>query len=294
MKEYTKGLVSIIIPTYNQGAYIKEAVNSCLTQSYKDIEIIVVDDGSTDNTKEIMMPFIKEGVIKYIYQANSERSAARNNGIRAAQGEFLQFLDSDDLLDKEKIKMQVDFLNLHPEIFAVYGVSKQFKEHPGDFVLIKPKELIGDISHELIKWNFITINAVVSRRDDIYFDESLNTAEDWDYWLKLSLKGRKFAYMEQSVCYVRWHGSNTSHNKRLMLIGELKVLEKTEADYGSENMSGEKIKQLQDLITYGMFQRLYRLKNNNAMEKLYQVLKINKKLFVKGLIFAVINLKNRC
>ncbi len=276
-------MVSIVIPTYNQEGYIREAVDSCLNQTYKNIEVIVVDDGSDDATRDVLAPYIDRGLVNYIYQNNSERSAARNNGIRASSGEFIQFLDSDDLLHEDKIKMQVDYLNAHPGIFGVYCNSMQFKNSRDDFTLIKPKALSGDITHELIKWNFITINSIVTRREEQFFDESLNTAEDWDYWLRLSLKGHRFSYIDNNLCYVRWHGANTSYNTRLMLSGELKVLDKL------GNSPAYKYE-----IVYGKFQRLYRLGSPEARKYLLELLKGDRRLFVKGILFSLLYLRNRC
>ena len=110
-----KPLVSIIIPAYNVEKYVQEAIDSALSQIYKDIEIIVVDDGSTDNTKKVLNPYIKKGQIHYIYQENKGLSSARNTGIRAAKGGYIAFLDSDDLFLPEKMQRQVDFLEKHQE-----------------------------------------------------------------------------------------------------------------------------------------------------------------------------------
>lgn len=282
MKEYIKGLVSIIVPTYNQEGYIIEAVESCLNQTWKDIEVIVVDDGSTDATRELLKPYIDRGLIVYIYQNNSERSAARNNGLRASKGEFIQFLDSDDLLDNDKIRVQVEYLAAHPEIFGVYCDSKQFTDSLDNCSVIKPKALSGDITHELVKWNFMTINSALIRRDECFFDESLNTAEDWDYWLRLSLKGFKFSYLDASACYVRWHGGNTSYNMKNMLSGELKVLDKLEI-----------VGKYPGLIKYGKFQRLFRIKSPEAKDYLMDLLKVDRRLFLKAIVFAVMVIYRR-
>ena len=113
--------VSVIIPTYNSAEYITEAIESVLRQKHKDIEIIVVDDGSIDNTKEILKPYIESKSIKYIFQANKGPGAARNTGIRVAEGEFIAFLDSDDLYLDNALSKKVDLLMRYPKISLVFS-----------------------------------------------------------------------------------------------------------------------------------------------------------------------------
>lgn len=112
-------VVSIIIPTYNYGIYLPTAIQSCLNQTYKSIEIIVVDDGSTDDTKDIVKEF-NDSVI-YFYQKNSGVSAARNKGLELAKGDYLAFLDSDDYLTNNSIEIKLDILKKHPDIGIVFS-----------------------------------------------------------------------------------------------------------------------------------------------------------------------------
>ena len=128
-------LVSIIIPTYNHAHFISDAVNSCLEQTYPNIEIIVVDDGSTDNTQQVLEPYSSQ--IKYIYQKNAGPAAARNNGARASNGNYLLFLDSDDWLSSEQIALQIIELNKRPEYGLVYSAWKNVDE--------TSKQIIGEV-----------------------------------------------------------------------------------------------------------------------------------------------------
>ena len=107
-------LVSVIIPTYNSSQYIKEAIDSVLAQTYKNFEIIVIDDGSTDNTKEVLAPYLS--VIKYIYKNNGGPASARNRGIKEANGEFVAFLDADDVWKPDRLARGVDILDQRPEV----------------------------------------------------------------------------------------------------------------------------------------------------------------------------------
>src|SRR5690349_3602213 len=106
--------VSVIIPTYNRAQFIARAVDSVLEQTYKDFEIIVIDDGSSDNTQEILKAY--EGKIRYVYQQNKGISAARNRGIQEAKGEYIAFLDSDDVWKPEKLSVQVAILDVNPHV----------------------------------------------------------------------------------------------------------------------------------------------------------------------------------
>ncbi len=122
-------LVSVIIPTYNRAALVVQAVQSALNQTYTNMEIIVVNDGSTDNTPEILKEY--EGKIKYVYQERSERSKARNEGFRHSTGSYIAFLDSDDLWLPTKIEKQVEVLNKKADVGLVY-VGGQFIDTKGN------------------------------------------------------------------------------------------------------------------------------------------------------------------
>lgn len=109
-----KPTVSVVIPTYNRAKYVTETIDSVLSQSYTDYEIIVVDDGSTDNTREALAPYMDR--IRYIHQQNSGVSAARNRGIKAARGKWIAFLDSDDIWLPEKLAVQIKDISKYPGV----------------------------------------------------------------------------------------------------------------------------------------------------------------------------------
>src|SRR3989304_6831314 len=135
-------LVSIIIPTYNCQKYIRQAIESALAQTYKNIEIIVVDDGSSDNTREEIDDLISEKKISYIYQANKGLPGARNTGIKQSKGEYLVFLDSDDIILPEKIMSQVGFMKEHPQVCLVYSRYQYFKNDNLNDVVSHPSALL--------------------------------------------------------------------------------------------------------------------------------------------------------
>ena len=196
-----KPLVSIIIPAYNVEKYVQEAIDSALSQIYKDIEIIVVDDGSTDNTKKVLNPYIKKGQIHYIYQENKGLSSARNTGIRAAKGGYIAFLDSDDLFLPEKMQRQVDFLEKHQEYDVCYcDIYHFYEDEPEQMFKLNYSYYSGDaVLKNLFKRNFINPLSVVIRKNVVdkcgYFNEKMKKTEDWDYWVNLAWKGVKFHFL---------------------------------------------------------------------------------------------------
>src|SRR6266852_191572 len=116
------GLVSVIITSYNYGHFIAQALDSVLAQTYSNWECIVVDDGSTDNTREVVERYAEANPrIRYFWQENQRLAAARNTGIAKSSGEYFQFLDADDLIERRKLECQVEVLEHHQEIDIVYG-----------------------------------------------------------------------------------------------------------------------------------------------------------------------------
>jgi len=181
-------LVSVIIPTFNRAWSISKAVDSVLEQDYPNIELIVVDDGSTDNTENILLSYSDS--IHLIQQENKGVSMARNTGISAASGELIAFLDSDDYWYPEKISAQVDFFNAHPkaficqtdEIWVKNGVRVHPKKHH--------KKLNGMIFTPSLGLCLISPSAVMIRKNLFdrvgVFDESLPACEDYELWLRVT------------------------------------------------------------------------------------------------------------
>lgn len=192
--------VSVIIPTYNRAEYVTQAIDSVLAQTYTDYEIIVVDDGSTDKTREVLEPYMDK--ITYIYQENTGVSAARNRGIKAAKGDWVAFLDSDDEWLPEKLAVQMRAVENHPQLVAHtvnvdlsnYGNHEQTSFLHCGFPL-KDKEgiikapLLLHFKHRTI----VMPQAVICRKDAAVqaglFDESLSICEDYDFMCRIALQG---------------------------------------------------------------------------------------------------------
>lgn len=183
--------LSIIIPTHNTGLYLVEAVESVLAQTYKDFELIVIDDGSTDNTHSRLAPYLSE--LQYIYQENQERSVARNRGIAASQGEYVAFLDADDFWVPTKLEEQVQFLDGHPRSGAVFCMLQAVSstgERLNRPQFVQPWIDTEDLFPKLLMGNFLGCSSILIRRsvlDDIGgFDPQLRYIEDWNFNLKVA------------------------------------------------------------------------------------------------------------
>ena len=182
--------VSVIIPTYNRAWCLAEAIDAVLAQTYSDFELIVVDDGSTDDTVAILATYADK--IRLFRQANQGVSAARNLGIRKARGELLAFLDSDDLWQPEKLARQVSFFDRHPE--AMICQTEEIWIRRG--VRVNPKNRhrkpSGWIFEPSLALCLVSPSAVMMRKELMEemggFDESLPACEDYDLWLRVSLR----------------------------------------------------------------------------------------------------------
>ena len=207
-KKQKKIRVSVIIPTYNRGWIIKEAIDSVLAQDFKDFELIVVDDGSTDNTLEIFNSFPYD--IKVLRQSNYGVSAARNRGIAEASGRFIAFLDSDDLWLSQKLSVQIEFFNQTPdalicqteEVWIRNGIRVNPKKRHK-----KPSGMIFEPSLALC---LVSPSAVMIRRSLFEkvggFDETLPACEDYDLWLRISC--RYPVYLIETPLIIKRGGHN--------------------------------------------------------------------------------------
>ena len=183
-------LVSVIIPTYNRGWIIKEAVESVLAQDVDDVELIVVDDGSTDHTVEILKGFGEDIIL--IRKDNEGVSAARNRGIAAASGRFIAFLDSDDLWLPQKLSRQIDFFDSNPHALICQTEEIWMRNH----VRVNPKKRhkkpSGMIFEPSLSLCLVSPSAVMIKRslfDEVgLFDETFPACEDYDLWLRISCR----------------------------------------------------------------------------------------------------------
>jgi glycosyltransferase involved in cell wall biosynthesis len=222
----TVPLVSVVIPTYNGGALLRAAVDSVLAQDYfAPIEVVVVDDGSTQPVEPLPAD-LGTRVVRLIRQPNAGTAAARNRGISAARGEYVAFLDHDDLWDADKLSRQIPKFS-ESEIALVHAGAR-FVDTTGEVTSLLPGEPGLDV-HDLLADCRVAVQTAVVRRtvfDEIgMFDESLSAADDWDMWIRIADRYRVTAIPEP-LATIRVHPGNQSRDAELMYGAARRLLAK--------------------------------------------------------------------
>ncbi len=207
-----KSLVSVIIPTYNREEYIGEAIQSVLGQTFTDFEIIIIDDGSTDKTADVVKS-LSDDRVRYIYQENRGRSNARNHGLKIAAGRYIAFLDSDDLYLPDKLELQVAYLDTHPEVGMVY-TSAYCINAEGVLLSESYRACVSGWIYNNIAFYVpvtVTLPTVMARREVFDrvggFDEEMERFEDTDMWRRIS-KVFPIGAISDFTCKLRTHGGN--------------------------------------------------------------------------------------
>jgi glycosyltransferase involved in cell wall biosynthesis len=226
-------IVTIIVPCYNQAQYIRESLQSVLDQTYKYWECIIIDDGSTDNSAKIAGEFCHhDGRFKYIYQRNEGLSSARNKGIKMALGDFIQLLDSDDLLENRKIEFQVAYLKKSRETDIVYGSMSRFDADTLE--IIDNGEWMSKISGKgieildnVIFKNIMVVSSPLIRIEVFnkigYFNTNLRSVEDWEFWIRCALGNILFKYIENrnDRTLIRSHNNSMMKNRAQMYNSQI-------------------------------------------------------------------------
>lgn len=217
-KDPAEPLISVVIPSYNHGHYLKEAIQSVRNQTYESLEIIVIDDGSTDNTGEVAHLFSS---VKYYKQENSGLSAARNKGLLKSTGKYIVFLDADDILTPEAIAFNYGLIKTSAEYAFVSGgyrfITEKNKLLPDPIL----KTVQKDHYFGMLKGNYIGMHATVLYDKEKLvaiggFDISFLACEDYDVYLRLTSKHAVLCHPQRIALY-RMHDNNMSRNSLLML-----------------------------------------------------------------------------
>jgi len=222
--------VSVIIPCYNHAHYLPDALNSVLAQTYTDWEAIIVDDGSTDNTRAVAAQFI-DPRIHYLHQENQGLSAARNAGIRAAQGEFIALLDADDMWEPTFLEKMVTVLQAEPTASAAYCGFRYMNANAkllnqSVMKVVPPEAFRDELLHHGSWLNPCSVIVHASAYREVGpFDETLRACEDLDIWLRLSEQHRFIGVPEVLVRYRRT-GNNMSDDVERMSKAKRQVFEK--------------------------------------------------------------------
>ena len=227
-----KPTVSVIIPTYNRAHLIDRAITSVLNQTYQDLEIIVIDDGSTDNTEEVIRSFPDKRVNYIKHKKNKGVSSARNTGIKVAKGKYIAFLDSDDEWLSEKLGKQIKVLqNKSPEVGVAYSDVLYIDENGKNMnrKLLNPKKE-GYIYEDLLGGNCVGTPSTLLIKKECFnrvglFDDLLNGQGDWDMWIRIA-KYYRFVFTEVPLVKYRLHSNRISENLELQIITSNRILVK--------------------------------------------------------------------
>ncbi len=216
--------VSVIIPAHNSMQWVAAAIDSVLSQGYRDHEVIVIDDGSTDKTADVLESYGRR--IRCIYQSNAGVSNARNRGVSVSSGEFIAYLDADDMWYSHKLECQIAFLDAHLKCGLVHSdvtvIDEQNRIIRARFNLETARPVpSGHCRQDLLRRCHIQVPSVIERRKCIEevggFNEQFMAIEDYLHWIMVSLKGWEFGYINEPLAKYRWRPGSVSANKRLFL-----------------------------------------------------------------------------
>lgn len=216
--------VAVIIPTYNRAAWVAEAIESILSQTMGDLEIVVTDDGSTDETPDVVRRFGRP--VRYLWQPNAGQGAARNRGIRETNAEFVSFLDSDDVWLPDKLASDLEALKAHPRA-ALVSSNVEYISATGTHVAFRnERPPSGPVLVELAMHNFVTTSTVTLRRQEFLEvggfseDRDMRGSEDWEAWMRLAV-AHELVFCPRVTARIRVHRdramSNADGMRRAML-----------------------------------------------------------------------------
>lgn len=260
----SNGKVSVIIPNYNYARYVGEAIESVMNQSYKDIEIIVVNNGSTDDSVEVLEKYSRN--IRLITQENLGQSGARKTGLKAATGEYIAFLDADDKWDPQKIEKQM--LLFTPKIELVYCGINSFSEKSQTVIATAIPTFRGSCSDAFIEYPGVSI-VLSGESTSIFtrsllnkvggFDPGLNSAAGWDFFRRCS-KFSEFDFVPEPLVNYRVHSSNMSNSDQDNILDIRKAYKKLFLD-SYWNLSPKKVRRIILFLEFS-FVKTYLKKRN--------------------------------
>ncbi len=279
-------LVSIVVPTYNCAAFLPSSIGSILAQTYDSYEIIVINDGSTDNTSEVLQPFMQK--IRYIQlEQNRGGAAARNIGIRSARGKYIAFFDADDLWLPEKLQTDIGYFNRYPDVSMVCSRHINMDEHGKVFDEAPGKQLpSGNVFSQLFSEQNFVITSSVTVRKEVFeavgvFDEELVNCQDWDLWLRIAFHF-KVAGINKPLVKYRHNPHSLSKNRNSVLKYQKVVIEKAyHAFKGGEHGISEALYKKRLASHYAKVGRYYlrtgdtrRARENFALSLKYSLLNV--------------------
>ncbi len=250
MQQILEPLISVIIPAYNCELYITEAVESVLQQRDCRYEIVIIDDGSTDNTKEVLEPYLSR--IRYIPQKNQGVAAARNHGIAQAKGELIAFLDADDYFLPGKLSAQAELFCHDPSLGIVHSGWTRVDSEGNKLLDVRPWENIAKLELEdWLRWKPVLPSAMMFRREWLEyvdgFDPCFPPAEDTELILRMALKGCRATWLKKiTVCY-RQHPESAMHKG----LPQARSLSAVTNNFFQQPNLPEKVKLMENSVRYG-------------------------------------------
>ncbi len=222
-------LVSVVVPCYNHEKYVKETIESIINQTYKNIELIVIDDGSKDGSVQVIQEMADKYGFTFIHRPNKGLSATLNEGIKLSKGKYFSAIASDDILMLEKIEKQVEFMESNPEYGMCYGKIVYFEDSIKNTSEYSNSNKQGWVFDDLLNYGcFIPAPSTFMRKEVFEtvgeYDENL-WIEDWDMWLRISQK-YQVGYIDEYLAYYRKHDTNISSQSLKMYKAEKQILEK--------------------------------------------------------------------
>lgn len=215
----TKPLVSVLMPVYNGGKYLEEAIESILSQTYTNLELIICNDASTDDSKDIILKFDDARICYIENETNQGIVVTRNRLFSVARGKYFSIMDCDDVALPEKIKLQIDFMEYHPEcgICGTWAQKINDKNEVTGYIQMPLKDVYIRINL-LFQSSFVQSSVVISREtlEDLSYDSGFPVAEDYDLWERISHRTRMCNLPEFLLLY-RWHGENISQQTDLLM-----------------------------------------------------------------------------
>jgi glycosyltransferase involved in cell wall biosynthesis len=236
-------LISIVIASYNMGQYLGTALDSLLKQTWENIEVIVIDDGSTDNSEEVMSAYANNNKVSYIKTENRGQTKAKNRGVKEAKGDFIGFCDADDFWTDNKLELQMPFFS-DDKVGVVYSEVSYIDEdgNPYDKAAVYER-YTGKVTEQLLTKNFVPFGTSIIRKacviQDGGFDEQFKMGIDWDLWLRYSLNWEFMYCPEKTYIYREWSGQ-MSNNYRGRYDFAFRILQNFVINHG-ENVSQKSI-----------------------------------------------------
>ncbi|WP_158946391.1 glycosyltransferase family 2 protein [Pseudodesulfovibrio cashew] len=219
---------SIVITTYNYGRYIQCALDSAIGQTYDNTEIVVIDDGSQDNSAELIKPYVDRYGVKYVYQENAGQTVAKNRGVRESSGEVIAFLDADDMWDSTKLEKMIPLFD-NPDVAVVYSKRRLLDPDGAISEYNHPPLYRGRILNRIYVDNFICFSSSMVRRTSLEliggFDETLSMGIDYDLWIRMA-QAYEFDFLDECLTYYRVGHGNMSDNREKRILSAFNIMKR--------------------------------------------------------------------